>query len=172
MSVYTVLRVESVKDGGAGHQVGLQKGDILQKYNDYKITSHASLVIASRKHNDPDKPVVLSVNRSGQDLTLNVQHGKLGVSFEEIFTSLDNEKVVESKDKSLIKILSVVAYAFLILGIISSGLAFIAYADSFEIVALLAGVALLIQSVTVFSLLKVIAVMALEVKDIKYQVCK
>ncbi|KDE39808.1 hypothetical protein ADINL_1445 [Nitrincola lacisaponensis] len=51
-------------------------------------------------------------------------------------------------------------------------MAFIAYADSFEIVALLAGVALLIQSVTVFSLLKVIAVMALEVKDIKYQVCK
>ena len=63
--------IESVEDGAAADEAGLQNGDIVTKVNDELITSSASLVATIRGYRPGDK-VTLTVVRDGDTETIDV----------------------------------------------------------------------------------------------------
>jgi putative serine protease PepD len=63
--------VESVNNGSAAQQAGLQRGDVITKVDDDIITGSESLVATVRGHRPGDK-VTLTVVRQGRTRTVDV----------------------------------------------------------------------------------------------------
>ena len=167
------LLIESVATGGAAEKAGIKQGDYLIKYGDEDIATHDQINDAIQKNNTETTVVVV---RSGEQLELTIQSGKLGAVLKPSFVlgnGLSSAKV-QSDSNSLINILNLVAWLALILGLIAALVTFnsigyvqIGRSSQLNPVGFMASFVIAFQGFFAFALLRVIATMALDVKGIK-----
>lgn len=61
------LRLERLRPGGLGEQLGLKNGDVLTKINDQAVTSVEDLITFPSR-NEPREELTLALSRGGEDL--------------------------------------------------------------------------------------------------------
>jgi len=74
------VRVAGVVPGSQAEGLGLQPGDVITRYAGEKITRNARLVELTSLTKTPAIP--LTILRTGKEITLTAQPGKLGVRLE------------------------------------------------------------------------------------------
>lgn len=176
MSVIKGLLVESVSPGGTADSVGLKKGDYLIRYNDSATTTNEELSQAISSNQDV---ATITILRSDQEIQFTVASGKLGATLKPSIhfgsSGSNNSDSARNTDSTfLINILSFFAWLSLLVGIAGSivlfntlGFEVINYKTHYNVIGIVASVAVALQGLFAFALFQVIAVMALEIKAIK-----
>ena len=75
------LRANDVLNGGAAAAAGLRPGDIILRYGDTRVFTPGELLLATSRA-DPGRRVPIRVQRNGEERTLYVESGPLGVMIE------------------------------------------------------------------------------------------
>lgn len=182
------LVVELVNRNENAEKAGIKEGDLLLTYNDKPLKVYADLVAAVGDSAGETGPVSVRVVRGDQELVLSADTGSLGVSVKDkvkkTSASLPEAKPVKTVSDSVkapksgtgyISWLNFIAVSTLVLGVLLSALifTFFGYVEvrygikQMDPVGVFVSLVVLVQSIITFILLKVVAIMALEVKAIK-----
>ena len=182
--------VELVNRTENAERAGVKQGDILLNYNDLPLKTYPDLVEAVSKYSSDSNPVSLKILRSDQEIIIAVETGSLGVAVKEFVPKVSTnpmETTIDEVSKNTvsspvpltgtgyISLVNLIAVLTLVIGIVFAGLIF-AFFGFVEVrygitemnpIGIATSIGILIQSIITFILLKVVAIMALEIKAIK-----
>lgn len=198
MTTYLGLYVKEVNEEGTGSLSGLRISDVIIQYNNMKIES----IEAFNQYltDNLDKQILLVVLRNDTITYVTCVDANLGISCsttiattsEKVISNPTSQDILTSSAKADVKIpqhvvrqeqqssfliglLTIIAYASLILGILAALFVFKEFgyieiglrSKQLSPVGLGATLAIILQSIIVFTVLQVLATIASDVKELK-----
>lgn len=171
--------VGEVNQGGLAEIAGVKPGDLIIAYNDFQIKKASDLfaVVDSSKESTNDN--ILLVLRDGVENKLNVNSGDLGITVNyKGFQSTKSTGDEESNKTGLMKLLDICAVIILFFGVVASLISLLTSAfvtnlagvTSLNLIGVFGSLSILITAFVIFALLKVIVMMAADIKLLKSKI--